>query len=157
MADEINNVFVSHVHEDDAGLQKLKDLAAKHGRELRDASIDSTSPNNAKNSDYIKQKILAPQIEWAGTFVVYITPKTKNSEWVNWEIEYAHKLGKRIIGVWAYGHNDCEVPEGLERYADAIVGWNGSQILDAIDGKVEGWERPDGSPVPERPIKRYGC
>lgn len=157
MADEIHNVFVSHVHEDDAGLQKLKDLAAKHGRTLRDASIDSSSPNNAKDPDYIKHQILAPQIDWAGTFVVYVTPKTKDSEWVNWEIEYAHKQGKTIVGVWAHGHNQCEVPEALAKYADAMVGWNGSDIIDAIDGKTTGWENPDGSPNPLRPIKRYGC
>lgn len=157
MADEVKNIFVSHVHEDDAGLQKLKDLAAKHGRELRDSSIDSTSPNNAKSPDYIKNEILAPQINWAGTFVVYITPKTKDSEWVNWEIEYAQKLGKRIVGVWEYGHAECPLPEALEKYADAVVGWNGTHILDAIDGKLDGCEKPDGSPVPARPIKRYGC
>lgn len=157
MADEVKNIFVSHVHEDDSGLQKLKDLAAKHGRELRDSSIDSTSPNNAKSPEYIKTQILAPQIQWAGTFVVYITPKTKDSEWVNWEIEYAQKLGKRIVGIWEHGHAECPLPEPLDKYADAIVGWNGSQILDAIDGKLDGWEKPDGSPVPARPIKRYGC
>ena len=39
--------------------------------------------------------ILAPQIDWAGTFIVYITPKTKGSAWVDWEIEYAAKQGKR--------------------------------------------------------------
>ena len=126
-------------------------------RELRDASIDSTSPNKAKDPEYIKSQILAPQIEWAGTFVVYITPKTKGSDWVDWEIEYAEKQGKRIVGVWAHGHNDCEIPEGLEKYADAIVGWNGEKILDAIDGKLDGWEKPDGSPMPSRPIKRYSC
>ncbi len=157
MADKIHNVFVSHVHEDDAGLQKLKDLVAKEGRTFRDASIDKTSPNNAKDPDYIKYQVLAPQIDWAGTFVVYITPKTKDSEWVNWEIEYAHKQGRQIVGVWAEGHHQCEVPEALAKYADAVVGWNGTDIIDAIDGTVEGWENSDGSPNPLRPIKRYGC
>lgn len=157
MTDKIKNIFVSHVHEDDSGLQKLKDLAAKHGCDLRDSSIDSTSPNNAKNPDYIKNEVLAPQIKWAGVLAVYITPKTRESEWVNWEIEYAHKLGKRIVGIWAHGHAECELPEALVKYHDAVVGWNGSKILDAIDGKICGWEKPDGSLVPERSIKRYGC
>jgi MTH538 TIR-like domain (DUF1863) len=157
VADKIHNVFISHIHEDDAGLQKLKDLLGSHGRQLRDASIDSSSPNNAKSHDYIKYSVLAPQIDWAGTFLVYITPGTKNSEWVNWEIEYAESCGKRIVGVWAHGHSDCEIPEALNKYADAIVGWNGSQIIDAIDGKIDGWEKSDGSPFPQRPIKRHGC
>jgi hypothetical protein len=31
MIEEIKNVFISHVHEDDAGLRKLKELIAKGG------------------------------------------------------------------------------------------------------------------------------
>lgn len=39
MADEIKNVFISHVHEDHAGLSKLKDLIAKGGLTVRDSSM----------------------------------------------------------------------------------------------------------------------
>ena len=38
MADEIRNVFISHIHEDDEGLAKLKDLLGKSGFVVRDAS-----------------------------------------------------------------------------------------------------------------------
>jgi hypothetical protein len=152
-----NNVFISHVHEDDAGLQKLKDLVASKGRQIRDASIHAGKENEAQDPDHIKSKILAPQIDWAGTFVVYITPKTNGSAWVDWEIEYAAKQAKRIIGVWGRGHNNCEVPEALKNYADAVVGWNGDRIVDAIDGKVNDWDNPDGSLCAPRPIKRYSC
>src|ERR1043166_7956512 len=106
MADEIKNIFISHIHEDDDGLTKLKELANKHGLAVRDASINSANPNNAKSPEYIKNDILAPGINWAGTLVVYITPDTKDSEYVNWEIEYAHKANKRIVGVWAAGEKD---------------------------------------------------
>jgi len=36
--DSTKNVFVSHVHEDDAGLKKLKDLLAK-GMSIRDGHL----------------------------------------------------------------------------------------------------------------------
>lgn len=157
MTDKIRNVFISHVHEDDAGLQKLKDLLGSKGMSIRDASIHAGKENNANNPDYIKSGILAPQIDWAGTFVVYVTPKTKGSAWVDWEIEYAQKQGKRIVGVWAHGEQGCEVPEGLDKYADAMVGWHGDSIVDAIDGHANRWESPDGVPYPERPIRRYSC
>jgi len=64
-----------------------------------------------------------------------MTPKTKESEWVNWEIEYAHKAGKRIIGIYAHGANECDVPEALEKYADDVRGWNSDGIVDAILAK----------------------
>jgi hypothetical protein len=76
---------------------------------IRDASIHAGKENSATSPDYIKSQILAPQIEWAGTFIVYITPKTRQSTWVDWEIEYAEKKGKQIIGVWGHGDNNCEV------------------------------------------------
>lgn len=157
MADEIKNVFISHVHEDDDGLAKLKDLIGKGGLTVRDSSINKTNPNDAKNPDYIKSQILAPQIQWASTLLVYITLKTKESEWVNWEIEYAAKLGKRVIGIYAHGENDCEIPEALEKYADDMRGWQSEGIIDAITGKVNEWHLPSGELRELRPIKRFGC
>jgi hypothetical protein len=157
MADDIKNVFISHVHEDDAGLANLKALIAKGGLTVRDSSINSGNPNEAKDSDYIKSQILAPQIQWASTLLVYMTPKTKNSEWVNWEIEYAHKEGKRIVGVYAHGANECDVPEALEKYADDVRGWNSDGVVDAILGKTNEWRQPSGDLRELRPINRYGC
>jgi hypothetical protein len=157
MANQTKNVFISHIHEDDAGLGKVKDLLAKNGMTIRDSSINSSNPNEAKSADYIKSGILAPQIKWAGTLVVYVTPGTKNSEWVNWEIEYAHKLGKRIVGIWENGAKDCELPDALNNYADAVVGWTGTSIIDAINGDCDAWQKPDGTAFPTRSITRHPC
>lgn len=157
MADQTKNVFISHIHEDDAGLKDLKDLLSKNGMAIRDYSINSDNPNNAKSEDYIKSQILAPRIKDCSTMVVYVSPDTKDSHYVNWEIEYAESLGKRIVGVWAHGEKDCPVPEALTDYADAMVGWHGNSIIDAINGDKNGWEQSDGTPIAPRDIKRYSC
>ena len=124
---------------------------------ISDSSINSSNPNNANSEDYIKSQILTPQIKWAGTLVVYVSPKTKDSKWVNWEIEQAHKLGKRIVGVWAHGAKDCDLPEALNDYADAVVGWNGDSLVDAINGESDIWISPEGEPCDVRPITRHPC
>lgn len=157
MSEQMKNVFISHVHEDDGGLADLKSLLAKNGMTIRDSSINSSKPNDASNPDYIKSSILAPQINWASTFLVYVSPKTKNSEWVNWEIEYAAKQGKRIVGVWEQGSKDCELPAALKELADAVVGWNGNSIIDAIVGSNDVWQNSDGSPSGLVPLKRHPC
>jgi hypothetical protein len=157
MDGDIKNVFISHVHEDDDGLGKLKDLVKGGGLSIRDSSINSSNPNDAKSHDYIKTGILAPQIQWASTLLVYVTPKTKDSEWVNWEIEYAEKLGKHIVGVYAHGANECDIPEALEKYADAMCGWNGDGVVEAIMGENNEWHGPAGELRDSRPIKRFGC
>ncbi|MCJ8161999.1 TIR domain-containing protein [Acinetobacter zhairhuonensis] len=145
------NIFISHVHEDDDGLRKTKDLIKMKGFDVRDFSINSSKPNSAKAEDYIKYQILAPRIRQCSTLMVYITPKTKESHWVNWEIEYAQKLGIRIVGVWAHGHQGCDVPKELENYADAIVGWNSACLVKAINGEnsFEGYSSPK--------VARYLC
>ena len=155
MAD-MKNVFVSHVHADDSGLQKLKDLLKPQGLEVRDSSIHTGKFNNAKDPDYIKTQILAPAINWAGVFICYVSPQTKTSAWVNWEIEYAAKQGKRIVGIWAHGEKECDPPSALKEHADALVGWSGSAIVDAINGKDQ-WEKPDGGACTPVPIKRHPC
>lgn len=157
MEKQIKNIFISHVHKDDSGLADLKSLLASKGLTVRDSSINSSNPNEASNPDYIKSGILAPQINWASVLVVYVSPKTKDSEWVNWEIEYAAKQGKRIVGVWERGAKDCELPDALKELGDSVVGWHGDSIVNAIVGEKNGWENPDGSPSPAVPLKRHPC
>lgn len=155
MADQ-HNVFISHRHEDDALVGQLKTLLSKNGADVRDSSVTSDTPNNANSESYIKQ-ILADRIKWAGKIIVIISPDTKNHEWVSWEIEYANRYpDKRIIGVWAPGAAGVDMPPELDEYADAVVGWNGEAIIDALNGK-DNWQGPDGATVPPRSIKRLAC
>jgi hypothetical protein len=156
MSDEIRNIFISHIHEDDERLPALKELLAKHGYEVRDSSINSTKPNAAQNDDYIRNKILGPQIDWAKVLIVLISPGTHESAWVNWEIDYAHKEGKRVVGVWDHGARDADLPESLKNCADAMVGWQGQRIIDAVNGKNE-WDNPDGTLRDEASIPRHNC
>ena len=50
MITKTKNVFISHVHEDDAGLDDLKSLLRSKGMEVRDSSINSDRPNNAQSA-----------------------------------------------------------------------------------------------------------
>jgi hypothetical protein len=159
MADT-KNIFISHVHEDDNLLPKLKGLVSRNGMEVRDGSINSDKPNNAKNKEYIQNKYLKPRIQWASTLVVLITHDTADSWWVNWEIQHAIELGKNVVGVFALGATDADIPEALLRCGDAaIVGWQGERVVDAINGKIQEWDDPQsGAPrPPEWKIQRQLC
>jgi hypothetical protein len=157
MADTVKNVFISHVHEDDEILGDLKDLLASKGYEIRDGSIDSSKPNEASSEDYIKAEILGPRIKWASTVVVLISPDTHTSKWVDWEIEFAEKEGKRIVGVWIRGGQEADIPANLEKYADAVVGWQADRVIDAIEGGINNWTTSTGEERTARPIPRYSC
>lgn len=151
------NIFVSHIHEDDEHIESMKSLLRERGFEVQDSSIDSSNANRAKDPDYIKQNILAPAIDWASTMIVLISPETRNSDWVDWEIEYAQRHDKRIVGVWTHGAAECDIPDGLENYADAVVGWQADRIQAAISGDINDWEQSDGSRRSAHDITRHGC
>lgn len=150
-----HNVFISHVHEDDSRLGALKDLVGRAGRVFSDSSVNSDRPNQAKSEGYIKAGILADRIRRAGVVIVLVSPLTRASKWVDWEIRYAQRLGKPIVGIWDHGANGCEVPDALKLYGRAVVGWDTQRILDAIDGKIDRWEAPEGKPIPPRVIRRH--
>lgn len=157
MGNKIKNVFISHIHKDDSKLGNLKSILKKNGIDARDYSITSDKPNQAKSESYIKQKILAPQIKQCGVLIVYVSEKTKESKYVNWEIEYAQKLGMRIVGVWEEGSKGCELPAALDEYRDALVGWHGRSMVDAILGDNNIQDNADGSGRDRRNIDRHPC
>ncbi len=157
MANKIINAFISHITEEEGDIPRLKAMMERHGITARNYSITTDKFNNARNEEYIKGKILGPQIDQTSVLLTHIAPGTKESKWVNWEIEYAHKHGKRIVGVWQRGALGCELPEALGKYADAIVGWNGESIIDAINGDSNHWYNQDGTPFSYRKIKRHPC
>jgi len=154
------NVFISHVHEDDELVPKLKELIANAGMEVRDGSITSDKPNEAQSEEYIKHEILEPRIQWASTLAVLITHDTAQSWWVNWEIKRAVELGKNVVGVYAQGATDADIPEELQKCGDAaIVGWQGERVVDAINSEIHDWDNP-ATAAPRNPewlIKRYSC
>lgn len=152
MPDE-RHVFISHIHEDDEHVQGLKDLLASRGMEVKNGSITTDKFNDAHNEAYIKSEILKPRIEWASVLVVLVSEDTKDSDWVNWEIECAQQTGTRIVAVYEHGEAGVGLPDAAKDFADAVVGWNTDKIIAAIDGE-DCWEEPDGSPRPTQPLRR---
>lgn len=167
MSDERENskrrhVFISHHHKDDAEVDKLTKLLSRKGYDIRNSSIRA-KPANQQRLDKglvrpeVIQRLLRMKISWSGAVVVLVGKETHTRPWVDWEIEQAHKQGKRIVGVWAQGSVEADLPNNLEKYADAVVGWQSDQIMDAIDGELDNWQKPDGSAWPKRDIKRIKC
>ncbi len=150
---QIINTFVSHYHEDEEGIKSLRSLLGDNVT-MKNSSVTSDKFNRANNTEYIKT-LLRSRIDWASTVVCLIGPKTHDSEWVQYEIEYAHKKGKPIVGVFMRGATDADLPDAVADYASAIVGWNKQSILNAFGGKgifnnADGTLRSCRSGVPVR-------
>jgi hypothetical protein len=147
------HVFISHHHRDDSELQKLTDLLNRNGYDLRNSSI-RVKPENQRRLDQKKvnpetiRRLLRMKISWAGTVVVLIGKHTHSREWVNWEIDQAHRQGKRIVGVFTQDGTQNNIPPSFEKYGVALAAWNTNSIINAIDGTDNSFQNPDGTTRP---------
>ena len=152
------HVFISHHHADDAHLTGLTSLLQRNGYEIRNSSIRAKPANQrrldeGRVSERTIQRLLRMKMSWASTVVVLIGKETHTRPWVDWEISKANELGKRIVGVYERGGTENDVPAALKKYEDARVAWNSANIIDAIEGKCDPFETPDGQ---ERPAAKDG-
>lgn len=154
MADESKrrHLFISHHHQDDKQVSSLSNLLAAKGYDIRNSSVRMKPENQRRMdekrvSDKVIERILRMKISWASTVVVLIGKDTHSRPWVNWEIQKAHEQGKRIVGVYARGGTESDIPSNLEKYASSIVAWNSDSVISAIDGQ-NNFQNPDGNSRP---------
>lgn len=92
-------VFISYDYDNDRHYKNL--LLAWDGNKQFDFSISDHSADvsiNSLRSATIKA-VLSRKIAECPRFLVIIGSNTYKSNWVKWEIEKAHSLGKKIIAV----------------------------------------------------------
>lgn len=146
------HVFISHHHADDQKVSGLTDMLGRAGYDVRNSSIRAKPANQrrlneGRISDKVIARLLRMKMSWATTVVVLIGRETHTRPWVDWEINKAHELGKRIVGVYERGGTENDLPEPFKKYGDALVAWNSDSVLDAIDGKSgDVFQNPDGTP-----------
>ena len=149
------NVFISHMGEDEDGIGRLRALAVQHGLLVRDSSVGANRENRQKDREHIVKNVIGPCIDWCSTLVVYITRRTKDSEWIDYEIRRAASGGKRIVGVWADGHEGCEIPDSLATTAETVVGQREKRLIDALNPEIKATEETDGMPHSQRQAGRW--
>lgn len=143
------HVFISHHHGDDEHVDRFTRIMGRGDYDIRNSSVRMKPANERRlekgriKDDTIK-RLLRMKMRWASTVVVLVGSETHRRPWVNWEIEQASRLGKRIVGVYLQGGSQADVPEALEDYGHALVKWNSKSISDAVEGKNNRFERPDG-------------
>lgn len=152
---QTKNVFISHHHKDDKNVDKLSDLLGKNGCNMRNSSIRAKPANQERLDkglvkDATIRRLLRMKMSWAGTVIVLVGKETHTRPWVNWEVEEAHRLGKKIVGVYEQGLKDkVELPDALKSFGTSQVGWNSESIIGAINGDPS-FQNPDGSTCPRQ-------
>lgn len=73
---------------------------------------------------------LRDQMRSADVFLILAGMYVAHSDWIQFEIDFARRIGRPIIGIKPWGSS--VVPVSVQRGADQLVGWNSASIVDAI-------------------------
>ena len=155
------NVFISHYGKEDEKVQRLKQRFAEKGYDIRNYSVDSTKHTRKKRpSDEVIRRFLRRQISWSSSLICMIGPRTHTRKWVNYEIEAAHKQGKKIVGVYTHGSSDSvQLPNAFKKYGGSLIGWNSiDRLMDIMNDKEFPVENPSGgSQTPNFSVSDSKC
>lgn len=90
----------------------------------------SVPEHDPLDTDDMLQKNLRDQIRPADVMLVLAGMYSARSGWMDWEMAFARRIGKSIIGIKPWGN--VQLPTVVQNNADEIVGWNTATIVDAI-------------------------
>lgn len=144
-----HNVFISHSSKNSEEVKALKERLLAMGHEVRNSSIEKEDYRDYKVKDETIERDLREGIQWAGTCILLIGKDTLKSDWVKYEIEYACKKGKPVVGFFVHGLAEkIEIPDEIKKSILTLIGWNSiGKLGDILDGKIPPIENPDGSPA----------
>lgn len=125
------NVFISFVAEDLTDVNMLRAQAKNEnsGIEFNDWSLKK--PFDSKDAEYVRRGI-RERIRQCSVTVVYISDKTADSKWVNWEIRESIALGKGVVAMYKGGRPPSRLPNAVSENKVPVVPWNQKALADAL-------------------------
>jgi hypothetical protein len=123
-----NRTFISHAwryHEDYYRIEKMLNEAPNFS--WSNLSVPRHDP--ILNAEQLTKE-LHNQMRPAEIFVILAGMYVAHSEWIQYEINFARRIGRPILGIRPWG--STVVPVVVQSGADEIVGWNSASIVGAI-------------------------
>ena len=90
----------------------------------------SVPEHDPLDTNEMLQKNLRDQVRPADVMLVLAGMYSARSGWIDWEMAFARRIGKSIIGIKPRGN--VQLPVVVQKNADEIVGWNTNTIVSAI-------------------------
>lgn len=121
-------VFISHAwdyYDDYYRIEKFLNNAPNFAWE--NLSVPEHDP--ILNSQQLTYE-LNNQMRPANVFLILCGMYAAHSDWIQYEINFARRIGRPIIGIRPWGSE--RIPEVIQNAAVEIVGWNADSIVSAI-------------------------
>lgn len=123
------NLFISHAWHRSEHYKKVVEWIDDSNITYRNYSVPEENPLHSGNKTKLKEDLTA-QIRPASCIIILSGMYASHSEWIEYEINEAVRMGKYIIGVRPWGQE--RVPVIVQNNADVMVGWNSASIINAI-------------------------
>lgn len=116
------NVFISFTTEDMDEVNLLRAHAKNENSDIEFNDHSVRDPYNSDRASYIKEKI-GERIARSSVCVVYVSEKTRHSEWVGWEVEESLRQGKKVVCVHPRGKAPTKLPVWVSKHGIRVVNW----------------------------------
>jgi hypothetical protein len=126
------HVFISFAFEDINEVNLLRGQAKNENTCIEFDDYSVKEAYESKDADYIKRQI-RERIERASVTLVFLSPNSSNSKWVDWEIRESLKQGKGVVGVYSSENPPPNLPSAIREFKIACVKWQHEAIKKAIE------------------------
>jgi hypothetical protein len=130
------NVFISFVSEDLNDVNLLRGQAKNENSDIEFNDWSLKEPFDSKKADYIRRG-LRERIRQCSVTIVYVSDKTADSKWVNWEISESIALGKGVVAMHKGDTPPSQLPKALTENNVPVVPWNQKELAKAIKTQSE--------------------
>lgn len=130
------NVFISFVEEDLNDIKMLRGQAKNQNSDIEFNDWSLKKPFDSIEAEYIKRGI-RERIRQCSVTVVYVSEKTANSKWVDWEIRESITMGKGVVAMHKGDTPPARLPKAVTDHNVTVVQWNQKELAKAIKKQSE--------------------
>ncbi len=130
------NVFISFVEEDLPDVNLLRGQAKNENSNIEFNDWSIKEPFDSKNAEYIRRGI-RERIRQSSVTVVYVSEKTAQSKWVDWEIRESVALGRGVVAMYKGATPPSKLPAALTEHKVPLVPWKQGELAKAIEHEAK--------------------
>lgn len=125
------NVFISFASEDLNEVNMLRGQAKNQNSDIEFNDWSLKEPFDSKKAEYVKRGI-RERIRQCSVTVVYVSDKTADSKWVDWEIRESISMGKGVVAMHKGDVPPARLPKAVTDNKVPVVPWNQKELAKAI-------------------------
>lgn len=125
------NAFISFVTEDLDEVNLLRGQAKNENSDIEFNDWSLKEPFDSEKAEYIRRGI-RERIRQCSVTIVYVSEKTADSKWVDWEIRESIALGKGVVAMYQGEKPPSRIPGAISENKIPLVPWSQKALSEAI-------------------------